>query len=456
MDSLIPITWKDTASEEEYERARVGRVFNHRRPERYPDAVVEAENEEHILQAVQVARERDLRVSVRSGGHSWAAWSVRNGAILIDLGKYKHIELDEKTGVVSVSPSTTGNMLNTFLRQKGLLFPGGHCPDVGLGGFLLQGGMGWVCRSWGWACQYVKAIDVVTAAAHQIRCDENENSDLFWAARGAGPGFPAVITRFHLQTRPLPSHIRGSNYIFPKTHFKSALNWVKSLVPNFDADTEIVCVGLSMPEYEESVIMVGLTTFKNSRGEAVAALQPAEDSCPQGYFERHFARPTSLQQEYIAQAIANPEGHRYCSDNAYIDNSADVATVLEEAFTTLPNRKSFALWYAMAPVSQRPLPDMALSIQSDHYFALYTIWEDAKDDDLFQSWTYNVMMKIEPSSVGQYLGDSDFQVRSTKYWGEEQGHRLMRIRRKWDPDERIYGYLAAGDESGADGLRNKL
>jgi FAD/FMN-containing dehydrogenase len=142
----LPITWKSNSTKEEYERARVGRVFNHRRPDRYPVAVVEAEKEEHIVQAVQIAQQRNLRVSVRSGGHSWAAWSVRDNAILIDLGNYKQIDLDEATGIVTVSPSTTGVQLNTLLREKGLMFPGGHCPDVGLGGFLLQGGMGWVCR----------------------------------------------------------------------------------------------------------------------------------------------------------------------------------------------------------------------------------------------------------------------------------------------------------------------
>jgi len=142
----LPITWRSDSTEEEYERARVGRVFNRRRPNRFPIAVIEAEKEEHVQQAVQIAQRRDLRVSVRSGGHSWAAWSVRDNAILIDLGNYKQIDLDETTGVVSVSPSTTGTQLNTLLKEKGLMFPGGHCPDVGLGGFLLQGGMGWVCR----------------------------------------------------------------------------------------------------------------------------------------------------------------------------------------------------------------------------------------------------------------------------------------------------------------------
>lgn len=130
----------------DYEQARIGRVFNNRRPHRYPHAVVEATCVQDIINAVQLAKSQNLRVSVRSGGHSWAAWSVRDNAILIDLGKYNFIEYDEESKIAQVSPRTTGKMLNEYLAPKGRMFGGGHCPDVGLGGFLLQGGMGWNCK----------------------------------------------------------------------------------------------------------------------------------------------------------------------------------------------------------------------------------------------------------------------------------------------------------------------
>jgi hypothetical protein len=269
-------------------------------------------------------------------------------------------------------------------------------------------------------------------------------------------GFPAVVTRFYLQTRSLPTHIRTSGYIFAKDDFKKALNWVKSLSRTYDEGTEIVCVGLYLPDYTDSVVFVNFTTFKSSDAEVVKALQPAEDSVPSGYLQKWFARPTTLKQEYEMQGAANPDGHRYCCDNAYLENDSDVAGVLDEAFTTLPSRKSFALWFSMAPLSRRQLPDMAVSMQSDHYFALYTIWETAQDDRRCQSWVQRVMSGIAPHSVGQYLGDSDFQVRNTKYWGEEQGRRLMEVRRKWDPEGRICGYLDGGDVSGVNGLENKL
>jgi FAD/FMN-containing dehydrogenase len=179
------ITWR---GDPEYEEARIGRVFNHRRPDRYPHGVVEATSVEDVVSAVKLAKELKLRVSVRSGGHSWAAWSVRDDAILVDLGNLSFVELDEATNTARCSPSTTGRILNEFLATKGKMFGGGHCPDVGLGGFLLQGGMGWNCANWGWACEKIVAVEVVTADGEMLLCNEKQNADLLWAARGAGPG----------------------------------------------------------------------------------------------------------------------------------------------------------------------------------------------------------------------------------------------------------------------------
>ena len=140
---------------------------------------------------------------MRAGGHSWAAWSVRDDALLIDLAGMREMTYDPGTGIATASPAVKGGAeLVPFLTSHGRAFPGGHCPSVGIGGFLLQGGQGWNSRKYGWACENVAAIDVVTADGELIRADEEQNSDLLWAARGAGPGFFGVVTRFHLRTYP--------------------------------------------------------------------------------------------------------------------------------------------------------------------------------------------------------------------------------------------------------------
>ena len=136
-----------------------------------------------------------------SGGHSWAAWSVRDDALLIDLGGLRDIAYDPATGIAAVRPAVRGGTeLAPYLAARGRAFPGGHCESVGLGGYLLQGGQGWNSRSWGWACENVIGIDAVTADGRRVHADADENADLYWAARGAGPGFPALVTRV------LPAH----------------------------------------------------------------------------------------------------------------------------------------------------------------------------------------------------------------------------------------------------------
>lgn len=246
-----------------------------------------------------------------------------------------------------------------------------------------------------------------------------------------------------------------SGYIYPVSEYRKAMGWITGIAGTYDADTEVVAVASYKPGGDEITILCLFTTFKNTEEQAKWALQEAESTHPSGTIEKWQFKPTSLKSEYEDQARANPAGHRYCADNAYIRNDADVVSVLEKAFTTLAHKKAFSLWYSMAPVSRRKLPDMALSMQSDHYFASYTIWEDEKDDRGCQQWVRDIFDKVERHSEGAYLGDADFQVRRTRFWGQEQGKKLIAIRKQWDSEGRVCGYLDAGDKSRAEGLPNE-
>ncbi len=221
--------WRGDAG---YEQARVGGLFNARRPDRYPEAVLLAADEDDVVAGVRLAAERGLNVSVRAGGHSWAAWSVRDDALLIDLARMRELTYDPATGIATAGPAVQGGAeLTPFLTGHGRAFPGGHCPSVGIGGFLLQGGQGWNSRRCGWACESVAGIDVVTADGQLIHADETHHSDLLWAARGAGPGFFGAITRFHLRTYPLPGAMTHDTWMFELDDLEPLLVWLDELLP---------------------------------------------------------------------------------------------------------------------------------------------------------------------------------------------------------------------------------
>lgn len=170
-------------------------------------------------------------------------------------------------------------------------------------------------------------------------------------------------------------------------------------------------------------------------------LKSADDSCPNGATSASVCQETSMQREYDNKAKAYPIGQRYKVDNVFLRNDADIVALLEPSFTTLPTRQSMSLWSSMKPRSSRPLANMALSMQSDHYLAVYVIWDDEADDARNGLWLSNVMEPLSHHSVGSYLGEFDFQARPSDCWGPEEYRKLAGIKRKWDPDNRICGCL---------------
>jgi hypothetical protein len=153
------------------------------------------------------------------------------------------------------------------------------------------------------------------------------------------------------------------------------------------------------------------------------------------------AAPTTVDEQRRRQLEDNPEGHRWAVDNAWLSGPAEsVVPAMRRAYTTLPNDKSFTIWFSMAPL--RALPDMSFSLQSEIYLASYVLWEDEADDAQHRAWLASVMTDLEPVTVGQYLGDGDLSRRQLRFVSDDAWARLLQIRGVRDPDGLFVGYLA--------------
>lgn len=141
------VIWRDSTDPATYDAICCQGIFNQARPPQRPRAVVKATRTRDIQDAVTLAKEQKCRITVRAGGHSIQVWSLRDDSILVDLGGWKEINAQPETGIVQVTPAVTGDELNYHLTKGfGRMFPGGHCMGVGIGGFLLSGGIGWNSR----------------------------------------------------------------------------------------------------------------------------------------------------------------------------------------------------------------------------------------------------------------------------------------------------------------------
>jgi FAD/FMN-containing dehydrogenase len=428
-----------------FDEAATSRIFNQRRPARRPSAVLRAADAGDVAAGVRLARRNGWQVAVRAGGHSWPAWSLREQTLLIDLGLFTGIGYNEATGVVTVGPAVRGGSdLDPFLAGRGRFFAGGHCPTVGLGGFLLQGGMGWNCRGWGWAAESIEAIDVVTASGDLVRASETENEDLFWAARGSGPGFFGVVTAFHLRTRPRFRALTQTTYVYPREVAPDVLHWIHSTRHQVPDSVELVLVGITPPlppsvAYDGPVLVVDGVSFDGGPA-SLAAL----DTCPVAdkALVRKVAAPAEIADLRAEQIRANPEGHRYVVDNAYLAGDPDgLIPALAPAFTDLPTAKAFSIWFDLAHLPGRNRTDMAVSLQTDIYFATYVVGSDVRDDAPGRAWVDDTMRRLEPYSPGCYLGDSDFTARRAPFMSDQAWRRFQAIRADRDPDGLFPGYL---------------
>jgi FAD/FMN-containing dehydrogenase len=439
-----------------YEQARTGRIFNARRPDRFPAAVLEARGDDDVIEGVRLAGERGWPVSVRSGGHSWAAWSLRDDALLIDLGELRDIGYDRATGVVAARPAVQGGReLAPFLAERGRAFPGGHCATVGLGGFLLQGGQGWDSRARGWACQSVAGLDVVTADGTLVRADERENPDLLWAARGAGPGFPGIITRFRLRTYPAPPAMWHDTWSFRLDDTVELLTWLHEVLPGLDRRVEPVVAATRLPDVplhegtvrpDGTVLLLHTTVMAGSDDEALGLLAPLRRGPLAHRALGHAGGRTSVLEENAAQTSQNPEGHRYVVDCTWTDAPARVlAPMLRELWGELDTEHSFSIWYGWAPPRDRP--DMVFSVEANVYLATYAIYTDPADDARYEDWVHRRTAELAAAhGAGVYIGDTNFTQRQDRFLSDDAYRRLAAVRAGRDPEGRFASYLTADPE----------
>lgn len=423
-----------------FESARRATVWNARTPDRMPDVIVRAASEADVVAAVRLARRDGLRIGVRSGGHSWCGNHVRDGGMLLDLSGLTAVEVDASARTATAQPGCTGDRLVALLEAHDLFFPVGHCPGVGIGGYLLQGGYGWNGRVLGPACASVAAIDVVTADGELVRADAEHHADLFWAARGAGPGFFGVVTRFHLRLHPRPAVLANGVFLYPMDVFDDVLRWVHEIGPRVPRQMELMVLVHRKEDGELELAVTG-PVFADTPEEAAEVLAILE-TCP----VRDRATialpnvPATLADLYAGVHAAYPDDHRYAVDNMWTHAAVDdLLPGLRGIAETLPPAPSHMLWMNWGPSPERP--DMAYSVEDETYIALYAVWDDPADDDANVAWATDHMAAMAPLASGIQLADENLGRRPARFVTDAHMARLDETRARHDPDGRFHAWM---------------
>lgn len=436
--------------EDGFDKAVLATSFNARDSGARPDMLIEANSVEDVQWALAQARENGWKVSIVSGGHSWAQNHLREGGLLLSMARINQIEIDAEANVAKVGPGCWGLDLDRALKKHKLFFPIAHAPDVALGGFLLQGGFGWGSRELGLATQSVIGIDLILADGRSIHVSETENADVFWAARGSGPGFFAVVLRYHLRLHPRPKFTGMKIQVFRREHLDDVFRWADDVGADVARSVEFQML---MTPKAMGIFKPGIEVFApvlaNSWKEAREAVRFINDSPIRKLAS--FTTPLIPSSTSILSQTANithfPPNVRWCADNIWSDAPMDeLLPGLNAIADTMPPAPSHALWLNWHPPKERP--DMAFSLEANRYLAVYGEWKHATDDHRYENWATERMVAMQEHAAGIQLADENLGKRPARFMKDENLVRLDGLRAKFDSTGLFRLWMGRPDQAG--------
>jgi FAD/FMN-containing dehydrogenase len=190
--------------------------------DRQPALIVRCAGAADVRRAVNFARENEMLVAVRAGGHNIAGTAICDDGLVIDLSPMKSVRVDQRACRAYVEPGVTLGEFDYEAQSFALATPLGINSTTGVSGLTLGGGFGWLSRKYGMSVDNLLSADVVTADGELVHTDSNNDADLFWAIRGGGGNF-GVVTMFEFELHPVGPEVYGGLFVLPWEQAKDAL-----------------------------------------------------------------------------------------------------------------------------------------------------------------------------------------------------------------------------------------
>ncbi|GKZ14289.1 FAD-binding oxidoreductase [Haladaptatus sp. T7] len=407
-----------------------------------PAMVARCDGVADVRAAVNVAREYDLPVAVRGGGHGVAGRAVVDGGLVIDLEPMHWVRVDPETRRVRAGAGATWGDVDRETQPFGLAVPGGVVSDTGIAGLTLGGGMGHLRRKYGLSCDNLVSADVVTADGEFLTASEDEHEDLFWALRGGGGNF-GIVTAFEYEAHPVGPDVATCFVWYDGEQAEEVLRKFRAYAA--DAPDEVSLLPFyawvpDLPEFPEeswgdsTVALLGCYAGDPAEGEA--ELQPV----------REFAEPItdfSGTMPYVElQSMLDedyPNGRYYYWKSLYIDElSDDIIDAIVGCAERCPVPLSTVdVWQGGGALSRVGETETAFAHRDAPYGLNFEAnWDDPRQTDAAVAWVRESVAEMRefPAVRGQYVNFPGLEEESSEVPFGENADRLAEIKAEYDPE----------------------
>ena len=399
----------------------------------HPAAIVRCASTADVVAAVTFGSQQGLEIAVRGGGHSAAGLAVCEGGLVIDLGPMHTVAVDPEHRIAVAGGGTTWSQFDAATTAHHLATTGGAISTTGVAGLTLGGGIGWLMRVYGLACDNLIGAEVVLADGSVVTTSESERPELLWGLRGGGGNF-GVVTSFTFRLHPIDGVVAGPIF-YPRELAPKALRHYRELTASAPDDQTTFFGLLTSPE---GAPMTAFITVSASADPSVAVpthTQILELGVPLADLVGpmpYVAVQSMLDDGMVAGIPVYWKAHFLNGlDDAAIDLIVDWSNRAESPL-------SLVLIEHLGGAVARVAADATAFAHRHATYNLAIIgrWLESADAETTIAWARGFHEAITPYAAGvymNYLGVGDGQERVREAYDAEVYERLVALKREYDP-----------------------
>jgi FAD/FMN-containing dehydrogenase len=411
--------------------------------DRRPACIARCTGVADVVAAVRFAREQDLRVAVRSGGHGVGGHAVCEGGLVVDLSPIKGIRVDPVARTARAESGVLWGELDRETQLHGLATVGGVVTHTGIAGLTLGGGIGWLMRKHGATVDNLLSVDLVTADGEVLTASEDENPDLFWGVRGGGGNF-GIVTSFEYRLHPVGPIVLAGPIYHPLEDAREVLSFYREFIAEAPDELTTVFnlrVAPPLPFLPEDVhgkpiVMVG-ACYAGAAADGIEVVRPLKEfGAP--LVDLLEPKPYTALQSMFDLSV--PHGWHYYWKSVELPPLTDAAidTLVEHA-SAVTSPRSYCIVFQLGGALGRVREDETAFSQRDaaHDVNICAVWtEDDADGERHVAWARDAFSALQPHAgrhvYVNFLGDEGAD-RVRQAYGERKYERLAALKRAYDP-----------------------
>lgn len=402
---------------------------------KFPWAIVYCQSEQDVINAILWVRKHQLPFRIRCGGHSYEAFSLVDGGLVIDVKELLDLQIDKENLTVRVGAGLRPSQLYETLWNQRLTIPGGTCPTVGISGVTLGGGYGYLSRLLGMLCDSVLEIEMVNAQGSVLRANDSQHSDLYWACRGGGDGSYGVITSFTFRLHPI-SNVARYRMTWDFSDLKKVVKYWQDWAPHTDVR---LTSSLALPAKNQGDLRSN-GVFTGPVQELRQIVGPLQESTRPKTAEFHYTTWMEAVRFFAGEPLKQ---EKFKNSSAYAGEPLPDAAldILIHNLKIAPgpvNVVSFdayggAISRIPAGATAFPHRNALFGLQYQSYW-----YEDANADDNIK-WIEQFRTSMLPYTRGAYRNYCDSMIIDwpAAYFGKNL-EKLKEVKRRYDPENLFY------------------